>query len=69
MTGNTVAIVGGYVVPVTAEPIDGATILIEDGTITAIGTGLNIPADATVIDAHDTGGPAHVYRLVVKEKK
>jgi hypothetical protein len=24
---------------------------------------------ASVIDAHDTGGPAHVYRLVLKEKK
>lgn len=24
---------------------------------------------ASIIDAHDTGGPAHVYRLVVKEKK
>jgi hypothetical protein len=23
----------------------------------------------SVLDAHDTGGPAHVYRLVVKEKK
>jgi hypothetical protein len=34
---------------------------------------LTLPKDgvyfATVIDAHDTGGPAHVYRLVVKEKK
>ena len=51
MTDNTTAIVGGYVVPITAEPIDGATILIEDGKIAAVGVGLNIPPDAHVIDA------------------
>jgi len=51
MTPNTAAIVGGYVVPVTAEPIDGATILIEDGKIAAVGLGLDIPTDANVIDA------------------
>jgi imidazolonepropionase-like amidohydrolase len=51
MTGNTAAIVGGYVVPVTGEPIDGATVLIQDGKIAAIGAGLDVPAGATVIDA------------------
>ncbi len=51
MAPNTVAIVGGLVVPITAEPIDGATILIENGKIAAIGVGLDIPADAHVIDA------------------
>jgi imidazolonepropionase-like amidohydrolase len=51
MTGNTAAIVGGYVVPVTSEPIDGATVLIQDGKIAAIGTRVDIPADARVIDA------------------
>ncbi len=51
MTGNAAAIVGGYVVPITAEPIDGATILIRDGKITAVGIALDIPADARVIDA------------------
>jgi imidazolonepropionase-like amidohydrolase len=51
MAPNTVAIVGGFVVPITAEPIDGATILIQDGKIATIGAGLDIPADARVIDA------------------
>jgi imidazolonepropionase-like amidohydrolase len=51
MAPNTVAIVGGLVVPITTEPIDGATILIRDGKIAAIGAGLDIPADAHVIDA------------------
>src|SRR5580704_2500217 len=51
MARDTVAIVGGYAVPVSAEPIEGATILIRDGKIAAIGTGLQIPPDARVIDA------------------
>jgi imidazolonepropionase-like amidohydrolase len=51
MTDNAAAIVGGYVVPVTAEPIEGATVLIEDGKIAAVGVGLDIPAGANVIDA------------------
>ena len=51
MTANTAAIVGGYVVPITAEPIEGATVLIEDGKIAAVGVGLDIPPDANVIDA------------------
>jgi imidazolonepropionase-like amidohydrolase len=51
MTANAAAIVGGYVVPVTAEPIDGATVLIEDGKIAAVGVGLDIPPGANVIDA------------------
>jgi imidazolonepropionase-like amidohydrolase len=50
MARDTVAIVGGFVVPITAEPIDGATILIQGGKIAAIGVGLDIPADARVID-------------------
>lgn len=51
MADHTAAIVGGYVVPITGEPIDGATILIEDGKIAAVGVGLDIPAGANVIDA------------------
>ncbi|HMG65467.1 MAG TPA: amidohydrolase, partial [Streptosporangiaceae bacterium] len=48
---GTVAIVGGRVVPVTGEPLDGGTVLVADGRITAVGLGLSVPADATVIDA------------------
>lgn len=48
----------------TCDDIEGST----DSRIEA-----TLPKDgayyATVIDANDTGGPAHVYRLVVKEKK
>jgi imidazolonepropionase-like amidohydrolase len=38
-------------VPVTADPIEGGTVLIEDGTITAVGAGLAVPDGAQVIDA------------------
>jgi imidazolonepropionase-like amidohydrolase len=49
--GGTVAITGGRVVPITGEPLDGGTVLVADGRITAVGTGLAVPEDATVIDA------------------
>jgi imidazolonepropionase-like amidohydrolase len=46
-----VAIVGGRVVPIAAEPVDGGTVLIEDGKITAVGADVAVPAGARVIDA------------------
>ncbi|WP_116203387.1 amidohydrolase [Amycolatopsis circi] len=47
------AIVGGYVVPVGAAPIEGGTVLIEDGRITHVGTeaDVEIPEDAELVDA------------------
>ncbi len=47
------AIVGGYVVPVDGEPIDGGTVLIEDGKIAEVGADadVDIPEDAELIDA------------------
>ncbi|HEY2078960.1 MAG TPA: amidohydrolase [Streptosporangiaceae bacterium] len=48
---DTVAIVGGRVVPISGEPLDSGTILVVDGKITAVGSDLDIPVDATVIDA------------------
>jgi imidazolonepropionase-like amidohydrolase len=49
--GRTVAIVGGRVVPVTGEPVDGGTVLIHGGKIAAAGAGLAVPEGAKVIDA------------------
>ncbi|MCB9543993.1 MAG: amidohydrolase family protein [Myxococcales bacterium] len=46
-----VAIVGGTVHPVEGEVIEGGTVIITDGRITAVGAGLVAPAGATVIDA------------------
>jgi imidazolonepropionase-like amidohydrolase len=51
MAGNAVAIVGGRVVPITGEPVDGGTILIAAGKIVAVGRDVSVPADARVIDA------------------
>jgi imidazolonepropionase-like amidohydrolase len=46
------AITGARVVPVTGEPIDGGTILIDAGKIVAVGgPGLEVPAGADVVDA------------------
>ncbi len=48
---GSVAIVGGYVVPIEGQPIAGATVLITDGIITAVGTGLEVGDGVEVIDA------------------
>ncbi|MFC4555512.1 amidohydrolase [Georgenia faecalis] len=49
--GGTVAITGGYVVPVAGEPIDGGTVLVVDGVIAAVGADVEIPDDARRVDA------------------
>ena len=52
MTGMITAIVGGRVVPVEAEPIDGGTVLLDAGKIVAIeGPGYQVPDGAEVIGA------------------
>lgn len=45
------AVAGGDIITVTRETIRGGTILIEDGKITALGTQVDIPAEAERIDA------------------
>jgi imidazolonepropionase-like amidohydrolase len=46
------AILGARIVPVTGDPIDGGTILIDAGKIVAVGgPGLDVPAGAEVVDA------------------
>jgi imidazolonepropionase-like amidohydrolase len=51
VAGQTIAITGGRVFPVSGPPIDNATVVIVDGTITAVGTNIAAPAGARVIDA------------------
>jgi imidazolonepropionase-like amidohydrolase len=48
-----VAITGGHVVPVDTDPIDGGTVLIADGKITAVGPAgeVDVPDDVPVVDA------------------
>jgi imidazolonepropionase-like amidohydrolase len=47
------AIIGGYVVPVDGDPIDGGTVLVEDGKIVAVGAeaDIDVPEDAELVDA------------------
>ena len=53
MTEQPVAVVGGRVVPVTGEPIDGGTVLLSGGRIEAVGgaDSVPVPGGARVIDA------------------
>lgn len=48
---QTIAITGGKVYPVSGPPIEGGTVVIVNGRITAVGSGIAIPADAQRIDA------------------
>jgi len=50
-SAQPVAIVGGKVYPVSGPPIENATVLMENGVITAVGAGVTIPANATRVDA------------------
>jgi imidazolonepropionase-like amidohydrolase len=49
----TLAITGGYVVPVASAPIDDGTVLIDDGRIVAVGAAadVDVPDDAEIVDA------------------
>lgn len=49
--GQTIAITGGRVFPVTGPPIDGGTVIITNGRITSVGANVAIPADAQRVDA------------------
>jgi imidazolonepropionase-like amidohydrolase len=52
MAEPSIAIVGGRVVPVEGEPLDGGTVLLRDGKIAAVeGPGFAVPGDAEVVDA------------------
>ncbi|MEV4062518.1 amidohydrolase [Nonomuraea dietziae] len=46
-----IAITSGYVVPVDGDPIDGGTVLIQDGKIAAVGRDIEIPDGVQVVDA------------------
>ncbi|HEX2904731.1 MAG TPA: amidohydrolase [Jatrophihabitans sp.] len=48
---GSVAIVGGYVVPIDQDPIGEATVLVIDGVIREVGTGVRVPDGVEVVDA------------------
>lgn len=49
--GQTIAITGGRILPVSSAPIERGTVLIRDGRITAVGADVAIPSDAQRVDA------------------
>ncbi len=51
MAGGAVAIVGGRVVPIAGEPIEGGTVLVQDGKISAVGASVPVPDGVPVVDA------------------
>lgn len=53
MTSTTFAIVNGYVVPVSQEPIANGVVLVRDGVIEAVGgvDDVRVPDGVTVVDA------------------
>ena len=48
---SSVAITHAYVVPISTEPIENGTVVIEDGVITAVGADVAIPDRIETIDA------------------
>jgi len=51
LLAQTIAITGGTVYPVSGPKLAGATVLIRDGRIVAVGANVPIPGDATRINA------------------
>ncbi|MET7330556.1 amidohydrolase [Nonomuraea sp. NPDC005650] len=45
------AITSGYVVPIDGDPIDGGTVLVQNGKIAAIGRDVAVPEGTPVVDA------------------
>lgn len=48
---GSVAIVGGYVVPVASAPVERGTVLVQDGVVTAVGSDVAVPDGVRVVDA------------------
>ncbi|MFT5685006.1 MAG: imidazolonepropionase-like amidohydrolase [Myxococcota bacterium] len=45
------AIINANILPISEDPIEGGVVLIEDGRITAVGFGIEVPEGAEVFDA------------------
>ncbi|MFW6088153.1 MAG: amidohydrolase family protein [Gemmatimonadota bacterium] len=54
LAAQTVAVTGATVHPVSSAPIENATVLVRDGRIVAVGSEVEIPADAERLDASGT---------------
>jgi imidazolonepropionase-like amidohydrolase len=51
LQAQTIAITGGRVFPVSGPVIEGGTVIVTNGRITAVGANVTIPADAQRVDA------------------
>ncbi len=51
MVRDAIAITSARIVPVIGEPIDGGTVLVQEGKITAVGAAVVIPPGVRVVDA------------------
>ncbi|MGH7459237.1 MAG: amidohydrolase family protein [Longimicrobiaceae bacterium] len=51
LAAQAVAITGGTVHTVSGPPIEGGTVVIQDGRVTAVGRGVSVPAGARRVDA------------------
>jgi imidazolonepropionase-like amidohydrolase len=50
LSGETIALVGGTVHPVSGPDIPKGTVVISDGKIAAVGANVPVPAGAKVVD-------------------
>jgi imidazolonepropionase-like amidohydrolase len=50
-SANVIAIRGGTVLPISGPAIQNGTVLIRDGKIVAVGTNVDVPRGATMVDA------------------
>lgn len=48
---SSVAIVNAYIVPVVGDPIENGTVLVQNGTIAAVGAAVSIPEGVRTVDA------------------
>lgn len=48
---SSVAIVNAYIVPVAGDPIENGTVLVQNGTIAAVGAAVSIPEGVRTVDA------------------
>jgi imidazolonepropionase-like amidohydrolase len=50
-SGGDIAIIGGRVIPVVGEVIEGGTVVIRNGTIAAVGRDIAVPEGVRTVDA------------------
>ncbi len=51
LAGQTIAVTGGTVFPVSGPKIDRGTVVMVNGKITAVGANIAVPSGATIVDA------------------